>query len=310
MESNITVETFISDVPERLAYAAHSGTSWVPEKRAVTTREEYAQDLVSIYESIKDKHVKTNADEDILEAYFPRFRDGYKKRYLAYLNSRSRIVSWGICGPSNFPVRRMEKRNMVANKRLNEFLDFRKRGQGAIVKALHPEWRPIMTGDADAIDRLREKLEEAEALQARMKAANAALRKYKKDGIERQVMAIMEVGLPASVAWELLNPDFMGNVGFARFQLTNNGARIRDMTARIEFLKRNQAKPVTEAKGDGVRIEDDPPANRIRLFFDSKPAYDIRSKLKANGFRWAPSNGAWQAYRNDRSMTLARSMIA
>ena len=34
--------------------------------------------------------------------------------------------------------------------------------------------------------------------------------------------------------------------------------------------------------------------NRLQVFFDGKPDADTRAELKSNGFRWAPSVGAWQ----------------
>lgn len=33
---------------------------------------------------------------------------------------------------------------------------------------------------------------------------------------------------------------------------------------------------------------------RVQFIFDSKPDAETRDLLKANGFRWAPSQGAWQ----------------
>jgi len=43
-----------------------------------------------------------------------------------------------------------------------------------------------------------------------------------------------------------------------------------------------------------VRVEEDADAMRLRLHFPGKPAPDVITKLKANGFRWAPSERAWQ----------------
>ena len=33
---------------------------------------------------------------------------------------------------------------------------------------------------------------------------------------------------------------------------------------------------------------------RLQLIFDGKPEPEVRDILKSNGFRWAPSQGAWQ----------------
>ena len=33
---------------------------------------------------------------------------------------------------------------------------------------------------------------------------------------------------------------------------------------------------------------------RIQFIFDGKPDENVRNILKSEGFRWAPSQGAWQ----------------
>lgn len=60
--------------------------------------------------------------------------------------------------------------------------------------------------------------------------------------------------------------------------------------------------------GDGVTsVIEDKDAGRYQVFFSGKPDYDTRTLLKQNGFRWAPSIGAWQCYNTGNGeRSLAR----
>jgi len=112
-------------------------------------------------------------------------------------------------------------------------------------------------------------------------------------------------------AAQLLVPDYIGRVGFPDYAFQNNGANLRRMRARLALLERDKAAPETTHDGNnGVRLEDCPSDNRVRLFFPGKPDSAIRTRLKANGFRWTPSLGCWQAYRNSRSLEQAGQFVA
>lgn len=37
---------------------------------------------------------------------------------------------------------------------------------------------------------------------------------------------------------------------------------------------------------------------RLQIIFDGKPEPEVRTVLKKNGFKWAPSQGAWQRMLN------------
>lgn len=293
-----------NDIPYSVAAAAHAGTSFVPETRAEQERSSYASQLALDYDAMA-KYATTDEKRATLDAEFQRYRAGYRQRYLAMLSARSRCMSTMITGGSNFPVARQAKRNEYADTRIRELGEYRERALDAIRKALRPELRPVMAGDNDAAERLTEKISKAEELQARMKSANDAIRKHKKAGEAAQVAALVALGFNATMAGELLKPDFCGRIGFASYQLTNNNANIRRMKERLAQISTAKATPDVQADGDHAKLEDSPADNRVRLFFPGKPSAEVRTRLKSAGFRWAPSLGCWQAYRNYRTLAVA-----
>lgn len=299
---------FLSDIPQDVVTRAFSGTSFSPEKRGASYRQDYADTLARDYAKMRQE-AETGGMEDILGEEFARYHAGYLKRYKAWLASRSRCISSMITGGSNFPVRMADKRNNVEHKRSLELIAYRENALKAMMHNLRPDLRHIMAGDGNAVERLQAEIEQHEATQVRMKEANALLRKHAKDGAEAQIIALSAAGFSDRQAGELVTPDFIGRIGFPGYALTNNTANIRRLKSRLEQIATAKETPATEAQGDGVRIEDCPADNRVRLFFDGKPEADIRGRLKSSGFRWAPSIGAWQAYRNHRAMTVARSFV-
>src|SRR5688572_15035589 len=146
----MNTETLLNDIPASLAVSAFSGTSFNPERQGKSMRNDYAATLAGDYTQLRQIAEK-NGTLDLLDAEFSRYREGYSKRYRAYLASSSRCVSTMIAGPSNFPAARMNKRADVAHKRLTELCEFRQRALDAITKTLCPSLRPIMSGDSDAV---------------------------------------------------------------------------------------------------------------------------------------------------------------
>lgn len=298
--------SFLTDIPADLARRAYDGVSMSPERRGDSTRREYAEQLAADFTDLA-KIANTPEKLAQLETEFARYREGYRRRLLAYLQSNARCVSWFIAGPSNFPVARMQKRSNVAHRRLEDLSAFRSRALDAIRKALCPELRPVMAGDADAVDRLQLQITQAKQLQEKMRDANAAIRKHKAAGAEAQIIALVSLGISETQARELLTPDFVGRIGFPDYELTNNGANIRRMERRAEGIAAAKARPNKVIEGTAARMEDCPADNRVRLFFPGKPSAEIRTRLKSSGFRWAPTVGAWQAYRS--ALDRAREFV-
>lgn len=303
----MNTEIFLSDIPLETATRAFYGVSHDPDGRGERQRAEYARSMADDYAQCREQAIK-GGTIDLLDGEFSRYREGMRRRNLAYLHSSARCVSWFIAGPSNFPAARMAKRSEICHRRINDLVEFRARALAAIRRALRPDLRAIYTGDSDALERLEAKLTSAEAMQLRMRETNATIRRTAKAGKTAQIAALLGMGYTESTAERLLAPDFCGRIGFPDFELTNNSANIRRMRGRIEQIMRLQATPAQEAEGRNARYEDAPRDNRVRLFFPGKPDEKIRSELKSKGFRWTPSLGCWQAFRNHWSVEAAKQI--
>jgi len=304
------------DIPLSLAVAAYAGTSMSPERRGAAVVAEFenglAQDL-ALFEAQAAK----GGTSAMVESEFGKYRARLVKAYRAWLASSSRCVSSFIAGPSNFPAARMNKRADIAHRRLGEYLSQRERARAAVIRNLRPDLAPIRSSDADAADKYRDEIAKLELLHAFMVGANKIVRAFWKAGVRdsgsgdlwgRYLEKLRELrpNISDAQAAGMLQPDFCGRIGFEDYRLKNNSANIRRLKERVEHCERLHALPVSDVQGTSARIEDDPPANRVRLFFPGKPAESVRADLKRHGFRWSQSIGAWQAFRNGNALETAR----
>jgi hypothetical protein len=146
----------------------------------------------------------------------------------------------------------------------------------------------VFSDDANAVEALQAKIATMRATVERMKAANKIVRKFKADrrgGIE----PLMALGFTADRAAALFEPDFAGRIGFPSYALTNDGANIRRMEARIVEIERNRQHQAKAEAAGGVVIEGNGPTefgDWVRVTFAEKPDREILDALRAAGFRW------------------------
>lgn len=299
------IDTLADDIPLEIARAAHRGTSHTPEERGDQERRDYAATLANDLASL-GKLATTDDKRATLEGMFGAYRAGFRERFLALLAAKAACLSTMIAGPSKFPAARARKASDRADGRLSALLEYRIRQLRTIRKALQPELAAVRSEDDDALDRLEQRIARREARQAMMVAANRTIRAHAKDGAERQIAELVDMGFPQSIAAELLKPDFAGRIGFADYQIKNNGAEIRRLKARVVTVTTAQATADVTEQRERARLEISAADNRVRLYYPDKPATLTRETLKRYGFRWTPSIEAWQAYYNTRAVGAAR----
>lgn len=170
----------------------------------------------------------------------------------------------------------------------------------------------ISSDAPDAVELLTAKIDKAKADQEFMKGANRAIRACWKAGIRHDgpaediaklIKALKKAtgkDIGEAAARAMMQKDFAGRIGFADYQLTNNNANIKRMEARLKQLE-SVAKLETKTlhETNSLKVVQNTEANRVQIIFDGKPPAEVRAILKGRGFRWAPSEGAWQRMLNN-----------
>lgn len=232
--------------------------------------------------------------------------DSYARRLADNINNSNRIgtmcPSILISGGSNFPVRKKEKQNAARDRNMEEW----RRIQGLLDKIKSVGTGGISSDDPQALTKLEAKLAKLEKHQELMKAANAAIRmKDKEKGDKR----LAELGYTPEEIAELRAPDFAGRIGYPAYALQNNNANIRRIRERIEELEKRQDSPAPEGwKFDGGEVVINAELNRLQIVLDDRPDADTKQALKSHGFRWAPSQGAWQRQLTDNAIHAAKAI--
>ena len=169
----------------------------------------------------------------------------------------------------------------------------------------------ISSDDPDAVDKLRAKLANLETSQATRKGVTPDSADEDFDTYAAELAAVAD-HFSAQMARELLKPQWgsAGPIGFASYQLTNNNAEINRVKKRIAQLEKASTRETTEYDFQGVcRVVENVEENRLQFFFDGKPDAETRAVMKSNGFRWAPSQGAWQRQLTSNARHAGRSAL-
>lgn len=297
------MERVYFEINEESARQAHNMMSF-REYKAGSLTAEYRGYVNKAYD-LADMVAEQKPDE--AEKVY-RIAEIYSKKMAGNLNKKSRIgcmcPSVMISGAGNFPVRKKEKQNAAADrnhqewKEIQNLLDkIQKVGTGKEV---------IMSGDADAIEKLEKKLEGLKETQERMKAANRAIRlKDAKKGDN----LLKEMGYNDIQIKELRTPDFCGRVGYPDYALTNNNANIHRVEGRLKRLKAAKMQENTEKENRYFRVVENTEIMRLQIFFDGKPETNVRDVLKSNGFRWSPRNGCWQRQLTDNAKYALKRIL-
>lgn len=230
----------------------------------------------------------------------------------------SRCMSWFIVGPSKFPTDRNRKRMDWADNAYKALREHVIAAKKAVERVAFPHGIPgdaIRANNPEAPDLLRARIVERQRAHAMMKAVNAAIRSVKDGDVEATIQAVIDAtGLREGRAREIVSPReaWMGR-GFPPYALSGELAEIKRLEGRLAAIERNRERGTVSHKHNttagAVEVVENGEAARIQLVFPDKPDAATRAILKRNGFRWAPSERAWQRHLNNNGRWAAKAVI-
>lgn len=302
------------EINERIAQSAKELNSF-DDYKANSATNEYRSYLNKFEEDVNDlmaKHPENLNEEarQLIEYY----KDRYAKKLAFAINKQNSIEAMCpsvlISGPANFPVRKKEKQNRARENFWNEygklFSDdnyYYNKIRNIILNKV------IYSDDAMAIEKLEAKIDSLTELQNKMKEVNAYYKKHKT--LEGCEILTKEEMIDRLRTMEMFT--YYGQP-YPSFELTNNNQNIHRLKERLNNLKKLKERANNETQQkyeqvDGVEISEDATDMRIRLKFNDIPDAETRTLLKHWGFKWSPSNSAWQRQLTTNGIWATKKVI-
>ncbi len=259
-----------------LAQRAHYWTSFSPEKRGEQLITEFQGALNADIDFLKDNQI----DETTINEYSTKFT----RLLTSWLHAKSNCTSTMITGGSNYNVRRAEKANRSEERHYEIFAEWRTRAKKAIVRKA----KAAKTYSSE-LERYRSELDGMKKNHELMKEGNKRIKEAHKSGDDLTAYLTETFGIvPHMIDWTM-------KFGFG---LSNNLANIKRVEERILILERKEKTANTtgnkETPFNGFKIVENYEIDRLQIIHDSKPKQETISLLKSNGFKWSPTNTAWQ----------------
>ena len=263
-------------------------------------------------------------DKDWEDVY--SIADRYAQSLEKYTDETNRneasYPSWFIAGPARYNAKKNEalmNRSQALYENYKDRIDPDDNVYLKKIKAILTN-ASIKSNDDAATAKLQDKYDKLKAELENGKAMNAYFRKY---GTIKGFPGVSDKTAQEFLEAREREPYF-NKQPYASYHMANVNAELRRIQARIDTL--NKAKAQSEAakanpqaaaeataanypKLDGVQVQENADEMRIQLRFDDIPPAETREKLKRNGFRWSPSQKAWQRLLNQNGKYAAQSVL-
>jgi hypothetical protein len=148
-----------------------------------------------------------------------------------------------------------------------------------------------------------------------MKRANVIIRRMEKDlAGEPDILArvVAETGLSEEQAARGITlAPWQNRRGFDTTNIRAELRRMQQLLARLAAMKkRGDRTEEVETEAGAIEVKENAEIARIQLMFPDKPDEATRRILKSHGFRWSPSQGAWQRHLNEAGRYAVKTVLS
>lgn len=288
----------------KIAYDAFYCTSHSPEERALQYIRDYEAevnaDLVEMPESMREEYYAT-----------------YRSKITDLFHRHSRIMSAAIVGPARFPTAKNHRANDSYDNAAMEFVEWRKR-QLKRAAALKEAMKPQEQRDTEEFARIKKEI-------VRSAGTIFQIDTKKVMGYDRALIVSNLAGkletMSRNLSLELFGKvmDFIKELG-ERFKAEGGKPiftprhkvwKLAEKAAEAKARAEERAgREDVEVEFEGGRVVKCFSEDRLQIFHDEKPSYDVISALKHNGFKWSRFNGCWQRQLTDNAYYGAARVLA
>lgn len=310
----------LSQINEDAARRSKEATSFFDYKSGSATAgynrdvSRFDANVNALIEKYKSNDTLTDSDWDRVYA----LADKYASNRASFTNEYNRInasyPSWFIAGPANYNTRKNEKKmNAIDNVMRNQGANIDPDNNEYLtkIKAILSN-QSIKSNDENAVGKLQAKYDKIKAEIETGKQMNAYFRKNK------TLVGFPGISDATARAFDKKNKEepFFHAQPYASYTLQNRNAELRRLQGRIDDLNKvkNTTETVEETQAKyptakGVSVQENAQEMRVQLRFDGKPDEETRTMLKSWGFRWSPSQGAWQRQLTGNGKYAAKQVM-
>ena len=293
-DESITVPTATRavryEINEKKAQTARDMRSMLGYKAGEATSE-YNEYLTKAEEIAKAAKEKNPAESERIDYLLNKYSQKIARNINAVSANEGKYPAWFISGPARYDV----KKNEALMRRTRDLLDQRE-SYGKIlnkIQRIGNSTEAIKSSDANAVEKLTEKLEKFKRYHSQAKLANAY---YKKNG---SLEGFHPVGLTKEMEKQMFEGARWMKEHYptvtAPFNLTNSNAEIHRLEDRIKNIQSaKEAGNKEVVTNSNYRVVKNAEEMRLQYFFDGKPDREVINIMKSNGFKWSPKNKAWQ----------------